>query len=412
MTDPTGADTPSKRTDISPLWRPLAGLVTIAAIGATVVFASAMFQGKLASTEPITVLTARAGLVMNPGAKVELLGVQVGHVSSIESLPNGQAALHLAVDPQQLHQIPANITIDIAAPTVFGAKQVQLVPPKQPAAERLSPGTVLDAGRVTVEVNTLFQQLTQVLAKINPAKLNETIGAIASAFDGRGRSIGESLANLNTFLGVLEPSLANLSHDLQAAPAVVNSYADAAADLLTTVDKASQIGGTIVDEQHKLDALLISLIGLADIGNDVVGSNAKSLAKLVGLLVPTTTLTNEYHPALTCVLQGMIHIVTTSPPSEVPGVITLSGVQLGRERYRYPANLPKVAARGGPHCADVGLPVVPPNTSVPIVVADDGADPTAYGNQGILANSDALKQWLFGPIDGPPRNSAQVGQPG
>ena len=48
----------------------------------------------------------------------------------------------------------------------------------------------------------------------------------------------------------------------------------------------------------------------------------------------------------------------------------------------------------------------------PKVIADTGTDPTRYGNQGILLNSDALKQWLFGPIDGPPRNTVQWGQPG
>ena len=34
------------------------------------------------------------------------------------------------------------------------------------------------------------------------------------------------------------------------------------------------------------------------------------------------------------------------------------------------------------------------------MVADIGANPFKYGNQGILLNSDGLKQWLFGPIDG------------
>ena len=48
----------------------------------------------------------------------------------------------------------------------------------------------------------------------------------------------------------------------------------------------------------------------------------------------------------------------------------------------------------------------------PYVVADIGANQAQYGNQGILLNSDGLKQALFGPIDGPPRNTAQIGQPG
>jgi hypothetical protein len=35
-----------------------------------------------------------------------------------------------------------------------------------------------------------------------------------------------------------------------------------------------------------------------------------------------------------------------------------------------------------------------------------------YGNPQLLINSDLLKQLLYGPIAGPPRNSAQVGNPG
>jgi phospholipid/cholesterol/gamma-HCH transport system substrate-binding protein len=46
------------------------------------------------------------------------------------------------------------------------------------------------------------------------------------------------------------------------------------------------------------------------------------------------------------------------------------------------------------------------------VVTDDGTKPEQYGNPGILANSDGLKQLLYGPIAGPPRNIAQIGMPG
>ena len=83
---------------------------------------------------------------------------------------------------------------------------------------------------------------------------------------------------------------------------------------------------------------------------------------------------------------------------------------LGRERYRYPTNLPKVAATGGPQCTS--LPVVAFDSGPPFVVTDVGTNTAQYGNQGILLNSDGLKQALFGPLAGPPRNSAQIGQPG
>jgi phospholipid/cholesterol/gamma-HCH transport system substrate-binding protein len=391
--------------------RPLAGLVTILAIVAIVALTATLFRDGFTETVPVTVISQRAGLVMNPDAKVKMHGVQVGKVDSIEERPDGQAALHLAMDPSQLHLIPANVLVDIASSTVFGAKFVQLVAPPEPSTERMHPGQVLDAKNVTVEINTVFEQLTSVLSTIEPAKLNATLGALAAALNGRGNKIGRMLVDLDSFLAQLEPGLRNLNHDITVTPAVAGAYADAAPDLITTVDNATRISQTFVDEQHNLDALLVSTIGLADIGNDVVGTNRQPLTDVLHLLVPTTDLTNRYHEGLNCALAGMVAFAK-APPLPEPGVIITTSFTFGVERYRYPHDLPKVAATGGPHCQDQGLPNVPAGMRPPFLVADVGSNPWKYGNQGILLNSDALKQMLFGPIDGPPRNTAQIGQPG
>ena len=55
------------------------------------------------------------------------------------------------------------------------------------------PARCVDAQHVMVEVNTVFEQLTSLLSTIEPAKLNETLGAIASALNGRGEKIGQTL---------------------------------------------------------------------------------------------------------------------------------------------------------------------------------------------------------------------------
>jgi len=89
---------------------------------------------------------------------------------------------------------------------------------RQPAPESLRAGQVVDAQHVMVEVNTVFEQLTSVLSKIDPAKLNETLGAIASAVNGRGEKIGQMLSDLDSYLAKIEPSLPALSHDLEAPP--------------------------------------------------------------------------------------------------------------------------------------------------------------------------------------------------
>ena len=66
--------------------------------------------------------------------------------------------------------------------------------------------------------------------------------------------------------------------------------------LSTRVKNTTRISQTIVEEQDNLDAFLVSAIGLADIGNDVVGSNRQALTDVLHLLVPTTDLLRTNTP--------------------------------------------------------------------------------------------------------------------
>ncbi|SEH86312.1 virulence factor Mce family protein [Mycolicibacterium rutilum] len=393
------------------LLRPLVGLFAIVSVVALFVLSANLFRGGFAKTVPVTVISQRAGLVMNADAKVQIRGVQVGRVSDIEALPTGEAAIHLAIDPAMLDAVPANALVDIASPTVFGAKQVQFVFPDDPATESLRAGQVIEAQHVMVEVNTVFEQLTSVLSSVEPAKLNATLGAIASAMSGRGHKFGQMLTDLDAYLATLEPSLPALSADLHAAPDVLRGYADAATDFVAVADNAARISDTVVDQEQNLDAALVSVIGLADVGNDVIGTNRQPLTDVLHLLVPTTELTDQYNQALWCALSGMVEL-SHRPPLKEPGVTVLAGFLWAQERYRYPLDLPKAGATGGPQCT--GLPKMPFEGVAPYVVADTGTNPWRRTYPGIILNADIIKQIMFPDTEtaGPPRNTAQIGQPG
>jgi len=392
------------------LSRSLVGLVTVGTVAAVVALALTSFRGDFEDSVTVTVLSPRAGLVMNPGAKVQFHGVQVGKVAAIDDRPDGGAVLRLAMDPARLQSIPANIIADIAATTVFGAKSVQLQLPPDPSKDSMYSGQVLDARQVMIEINTVFEQLVSVLSTIQPQKLNQTLGAIAAATGGNGGQVGQMLVDLNSVLHQINPRIATVNHQLETLPEVLRSYTDAAPALVTVADNAATISGTLVDQEQNLDAMLLGAIGLADVGEQVLQENRKPLTDTLKFLVPTTDLTNQYNEALRCGLKG-ITLMSTNPPLNEPGVEVLAGFMWGQDRYRYPENLPKVAAKGGPQCTD--LPDVPYQEVPPFVVTDVGANPWKYNNPGIVLNSDGLKQILFGgPKDGPPRNSAQIGQPG
>ncbi|MEB3019564.1 MCE family protein [[Mycobacterium] crassicus] len=392
--------------------RPLIGLATVAVIVALVGLPIGLFRGSFTRTVGITVLSPRAGLVMYPDAKVKVRGVQVGKVGAIDTLPDGTAALRLELQPDQLRLIPANATARIGSSTVFGAKFVELVEPPDPTATRMHAGQTLAGQHVTVEINTVFQQLVRVLDKIDPKKLNETLGAVSTAFNGRGHKIGQALTDFDKLLADIEPSLGTLERETATMAPVFASYADAAPDLTATLANTAVMSDSIVQEHNSLDTFLLSAIGLADTGNEVLGDNRQALTDLTRDLEPTAQLVDKYHEHLGCSIGGLVPFAK-SPPFTVPGIVITASFTLGRERYRYPDHLPKVAATAErSYCAELGLPDVPPEFRVPALIGDVGADPYEYGNQGILLNSEGLKQALFGPLGGPPRNTAQVGMPG
>ncbi len=119
--------------------RPLVGLGMVIAIVAVVALAVVLFRGGYRDTAGVTVISDRAGLVMNPQAKVKMRGVQVGTVESVSYRPDGTADLKLAIDNSALHLIPSNVGVDIASSTVFGAKSVELVAPPKPSDVPLRP---------------------------------------------------------------------------------------------------------------------------------------------------------------------------------------------------------------------------------------------------------------------------------
>ena len=167
----------------------IAAAVLAALIAAAAVFTYLAYTAAFTSTDKVTVTSPRAGLVMDRDAKVKYRGIQIGEVDSIE-YAGDQAKLTLAINSDELRYIPSNAIVRIASTTVFGAKSVEFVPPETPSGSSLRPGAQVQAASVQLEVNTLFQTLTEVLHKIDPVDLNATLSALAEGLRGHGDDVG------------------------------------------------------------------------------------------------------------------------------------------------------------------------------------------------------------------------------
>ncbi|MES3636599.1 MCE family protein [Mycobacterium intracellulare] len=312
---------------------------------------AAMFNGSLASYVPVTVTSDRAGLVMESGAKVKLRGVVVGHVAAIEGRAESvRLTLHLS--PDQINHIPANIGAVIRATTIFGAKYVDLIYPDHPSTKHIAAGQVLRSGNVSTEVDTVFESLVSVLHQIDPPKLNAVLAAVADAVRGRGQQMGEAITAANRVLGAVDPRMDLLQQEWRSLTRLSDAYGAAAQDIVSVLANASTTSVTVTKQSQELNSLLLNTIGFSEAGTELLGPNESNLVRGVNTLLPTTDLLFKYNPEYTCLLTGAKWWLENGGYQLFGGdgrtVILDDAFLLGEDPYRYPDNLPVVAAKGGP----------------------------------------------------------------
>lgn len=326
--------------------------ILIMAIVGLVMFCVGMYYRVFTPYVPVTLVSDRAGLMMEPGAPVKVRGVAVGEVSSVIG-GNGPARLKLKIYSDQTKYIPANVEAEVKATTAFGNKFVDLIYPEHPSPQRLYAGQMLRSRNISTEVNTVFENVVSLLHQIDPSKLNAVLTTLADGLRGQGQSIGEAISAARRVLGDINPRQETIRADWRALSAFSETYRVAAPDILATLNAVSTISTTIAKHASELDALLLNVIGLSNSGNDLLGPNKNNLVGAVNILEPTTDLLMKYNPEYTCTLLGAKWELDNGGYYTTGGhngysLITDTALLLGNDPYVYPDNLPIVAAKGGP----------------------------------------------------------------
>src|ERR1700734_1635277 len=327
-------------------------LILFAVIGVFLFTTTAAFSGTFRSYVPVTLTSDRAGLVLETNAKVMLRGVQVGRVSQIGS-GRDEASLRLEIDPDQIRYIPANVQAQISATTAFGAKFVDLEYPPNPSPARLAAGAVLHSKNVSTEVNTVFENVVDLLNMVDPLKLNAVLSAVAEGVRGQGERMGEATTDLNQVLLALNARSDTIRADWRKLGDLSNTYDAAAQNILTILNAASTTSTTVVDHKKALDDLLLNTIGFAQAGTNLLGQSKDNFFASVNTLEPTTNLLLKYSPEYTCFLQGVTWYLNNGGYAAWGGADSRTlqldvALLLGNDPYVYPDNLPIHAAKGGP----------------------------------------------------------------
>ncbi len=365
----------------------LAGLVLALIMIAAIVLVYMQFRGDFLDREKLTMISARAGLSMDPGAKVTYNGVEIGRVGQVQAVNIGgepRAKITLDVDPKYFKYIPKNVDANISATTVFGNKYISFSSPKDPSPQRITTSDVIDVTSVTTEFNTLFETVVSVAQQVDPVKLNQTLAATAEALDGLGDRFGQSIVNGNDILADINPRLPQLRRDNQLLADLGDVYANAAPELFDGLENAVTTARTLNEQQGNIDQALMAAVGFGNTGGDIFERGGPYLVRGAADLIPTSELLDEYSPALFCTLRNF-HDVEPKVAASLGGngysLRTTSEIMGAGNPYVYPDNLPRVNARGGPEGRPgCWQPITRDLWPAPYLVMDTGASIAPYNH--------------------------------
>ncbi|OMC36657.1 MCE-family protein MCE1A [Mycobacterium colombiense] len=335
-------------------WVYVEGVILLLVCGLVLTLVYLQFRGDFTPKTELTMVATRAGLVMDPGSKVTYNGVEIGRVAAISEIERDgapAAELMLDVDPRYIRLIPANVTANIEAATLFGNKYVSLMAPENASRQRISPQDVIDARSVTTEFNTLFETVTSIAEKVSPIELNATLSALAQALDGLGGKFGDSIINGNEILAQLNPRMPQIRYDLRRLTDLARVYTKASPDLWEFLSNAVTTARTLTRQQGDLDAALLAAVGVGHNGEDIFANGGPYLARGAADLVPTADLLDTYSPELFCMIRNF-HDAAPEVAKAAGGngySLAAAGSIIGAPNpYVYPDNLPRVNAHGGP----------------------------------------------------------------
>lgn len=340
----------------------LYGVVFLVIAALFVLLSIAFYRKTFVEVVPVRLETGHAGNQLRVGSDVKLRGVVVGEVRAVR--PDGDlAVLDLALDPDAVAGIPANVSARLLPKTLFGERYVALQAPADPGPPIRADAVIgQDRSSTAVELEQVLDNLMPLLRTVRPEKLASALSAVSTALDGQGQRLGDTIASLGDYLGELEPSLPDLRADLRALATVADTYTVAAPDLVTALRDLTTTTRTIADERSTLASLYGTVTTASVDLRAFLAVNQDNLIDLVATARPTLEVLARYAPEYPCVLRQLVDAIPAADRAFGKGTahpnVTRVTIEITASRGKYVPgrDTPRYDDRRGPRCYPVATP--------------------------------------------------------
>jgi phospholipid/cholesterol/gamma-HCH transport system substrate-binding protein len=268
----------------------------------------AIFNKSFADYADVTLESAKTGLQLPARADVKIRGVLVGEVTDVRTAGDG-VALTLGLYPSKISTIPRNVSARILPKTLFGEKYVALQVPEQPAPDHLEAGDTIEESEVSIEVERVLSDIYPLLRTVQPAQINYTLNAMATALEGRGEQIGENLETLDGYLKRTNPQIPLLVDDLRKLGQVSDVYRQVVPELANLLRNSVTTGKTFIQKEQKIQAFFSDVAAFSSTSRDFLEQNGANIIRLSKQGQEQLPVFAKYSPEYPCLLNGIVKVL-------------------------------------------------------------------------------------------------------
>ncbi|BDB39975.1 MULTISPECIES: virulence factor Mce family protein [Mycobacterium] len=255
-----------------------------------------------------------AANALYPGDKVQIMGLKVGRIDSIE--PAGDK-MKVTFHYENQYKVPANASAIILNPTLVASRAIQLEPAYKGGPVLANNAVIpLDRTQVPVEWDELRNSITNIISKLGPTEaqptgpFGEVINSFANGLAGKGRQLNSTLDNLSKALTALNEGRGDFFAVVKSLALFVNALHQDDQQFVALNQNLAQFTGRLASSDHalanaieQLDGLLTTIRPFLDKNREVLTHDVNNLADVTNTLLQPDTLNG---------LETALHILPTA----------------------------------------------------------------------------------------------------
>lgn len=235
-------------------------------------------------------------LALYPGDKVQIMGVRVGQIDTIE--PAGDK-MRVTFHYDSKYKVPANVTASVLNPSLVASRTIQLAPPYTggPVLEdnALIP---LDRTQVPVEYDELRDSINRILTDLGPTPeqptgpFGEVIDSFSDGLAGKGKEINKTLNSLSEALTTLNSGRGDFFGVVKNLALFVNALYKSDQQFVALNDNLAQFTNAFTNSDREvatavqqLDKLLSTTRGFLDENSAVLTKDVNNLAEVTNAIL-------------------------------------------------------------------------------------------------------------------------------